>query len=608
MRTHRLSIQLSALIAVCLSAVISLPAHAEDYAAPGAIALDAANNLLIVAESGLNKLALVDIASRTVAQDIALSVSPSGIAIAPAGNVAYVSGGAENGKVVIVDLKGRTETGSFDAGHTPMSPVLSPDGKTLYICSRFTNEILVADVAAKTVVARIPASREPVAMAITPDGTRLAVANLLPAGASDGDFTAAAVTIVDCAAKQACATISLPNGSSGVRGVCISPDGRFAYFTHILARYHMPTTQLERGWMNTNALTIINVPEAKAVNSVLLDDVDLGAANPWGVACSADAQRLVVAHAGTHEISVIDLPRLHEKLDKVAGGTPVTEVSQKPEDVQNDLSFLVGIRKRVKLAGNGARDIVLAGDTAFATEHFSDTVGSVDLAAGARAKAQQIALGAKKEMSVQRKGEMFFNDAALCFQHWQSCASCHPDSRVDGVNWDLMNDGMGNPKNTKSMLFSHETPPVMSLGVRDNAEMAVRAGIKFIQFAVRPEEDAVAIDEYLKSMKPIPSPHKGESVQRGKAVFEKAGCADCHSGQYYTDKSHYIVGTESNGESEFDTPTLCEVWRTAPYLHDGRAATLKDMLTKFNTDDSHGKTSKLTEAELNDLIAYVSSL
>jgi cytochrome c peroxidase len=138
--------------------------------------------------------------------------------------------------------------------------------------------------------------------------------------------------------------------------------------------------------------------------------------------------------------------------------------------------------------------------------------------------------------------------------------------------------------------------------------MAVRAGIKFIQFAVRPEEDAVAIDEYLKSMKPVTSPHKGEAVQRGKAVFEKAGCMKCHSDKYYTDKQHYDVGTESNGETEFDTPTLIETWRTGPYLHDGRAATMKDMLTKFNAEDRHGKTSTLKAEELNDLIEYVLSL
>ena len=52
----------------------------------------------------------------------------------------------------------------------------------------------------------------------------------------------------------------------------ISPDGKYVYATHILARYQMPTTQLERGWMNTNALSIIDVEARKLLNTVLLDD------------------------------------------------------------------------------------------------------------------------------------------------------------------------------------------------------------------------------------------------------------------------------------------------------------------------------------------------
>ncbi|MCX5758877.1 MAG: c-type cytochrome, partial [Candidatus Hydrogenedentes bacterium] len=388
----------------------------------------------------------------------------------------------------------------------------------------------------------------------------------------------------------------------------ISPDGKFAYATHILGRYQMPTTQLERGWMNTNALSIVQIAEQRLVNSVLLDDVDLGAANPWGVACSADGRFICVAHAGTHEISLIDAAKLHERLDKVASGVPVTEVSQKPEDVPNDLSFLVGIRQRVHLPGNGPRGIACAGNSVFAAQYFTDNLGVVDLSPDARLKAQAIALGPEKEISVVRKGEMFFNDAGLCFQHWQSCESCHPDARSDALNWDLLNDGMGNPKNSKSMLYAHRTPPSMSLGIRDNAETAVRAGIKFIQFAVRPEEDAKAIDEYLKALTPVASPYAGEAAQRGKAVFEQAGCLQCHVEPLGTDLHSYEVGTETEMDKKpFDTPSLTEVWRTAPYLHDGRATTIMNVLTTFNKGDKHGKTSNLSQDQLKDLAAFVLS-
>ena len=57
-----------------------------------------------------------------------------------------------------------------------------------------------------------------------------------------------------------------------------------------------------------------------------------------------------------------------------------------------------------------------------------------------------------------------------------------------------------------------------------------------------------------------------------------------------------------------DTPTLIEIWRTAPYLHDGSAGTLGDVLTTANPHDRHGKTSHLRSAQIDDLVAYLLSL
>jgi cytochrome c peroxidase len=323
---------------------------------------------------------------------------------------------------------------------------------------------------------------------------------------------------------------------------------------------------------------------------------------------------LVVAHAGTGELSVIDRPGLHEKLARVAAGQRVTPASVAAGDVPSDLGFLEGLRRRIKLPGKGPRGVVLVGPAAWAAEYFTDSLGVVDIAPGLRTEARSVRLGPDKPVTPARMGERCFNDADLCLQQWQSCASCHPDARADGLNWDLINDGLGNPKNAKSMLLAHRTPPTMISGVRATAELAVRAGIRLIQFARRPEAEAAAIDEYLKSLRPVPSPHLvagqlSESARRGQAVFESAGCSNCHAGELATDLKSYDVGTgpDQLGNKDFDTPTLVEVWRTAPYLYDGRAATILDVLTRFNKNDQHGATSKLTKQQLADLAEYVLS-
>jgi cytochrome c peroxidase len=57
-----------------------------------------------------------------------------------------------------------------------------------------------------------------------------------------------------------------------------------------------------------------------------------------------------------------------------------------------------------------------------------------------------------------------------------------------------------------------------------------------------------------------------------------------------------------------DTPTLRGLWRTAPYLHDGSAATLREVLTTRNAGDRHGVTSTLSPTDLDDLETFLLSI
>ncbi|MDP2898723.1 MAG: cell surface protein [bacterium] len=587
------------------------PVAQTDYLSPLALLPDKEGKVLYVAEATAKQVAVFDTESGKVVRTISLEDQPGGLALSPDGECLYVTGASPNGCVCVVNLKEEKVIGRISVGHTPTAPVVSPDGKTLYVCNQFNNDISVIDLVAQKEVSRIGVLREPIAAALTPDGKHLFVANHLPAGPADADYVAAEVSVIDTAERRVVANIQLHNGSTGLRDICISPDGKHAYVTQILSRYPLPTTQLDRGWMNTNALAVLDVANHRVVNTVLLDNVDLGAANPWGVACTADGKRICVTHAGTHEVSVIDRAKLHEKIAGAAAGKQVSPVSSSAEDVPNDLAFLVDIRERIKLTGKGPRGVAVIGTKVYAAECFTDSIGVVDISQS-RPKPQSLPLGEKRPLTTVRKGELNFHDADLCFQKWQSCSSCHPGARADALNWDLLNDGIGNPKNTKSLLLAHKTPPAMISGVRGDAEAAVRAGIKHIQFMVRPEEDAVAIDEYLKSLEPVPSTHLvngklSEEAERGRKVFEKAGCADCHPAPLYTDMKKHNVGTGKDREenSEFDTPTFIEVWRTAPYLYDGRAVTVTEVLTEFNRDDKHGVTSSLSERELADLIEFV---
>jgi YVTN family beta-propeller protein len=586
---------------------------AGEWAAPVAIQSAADGGRVFVAAARSRCLDECDLGSGKVRPLCHLPAVPSGVALTRELDRLFVTCGDADGSICEVSLPaGRART-IIRTGHTPMSPLVSRDGKRLYFCLRFNNQVVVIDTATRKEIRRISVGREPVSLDETLDGRFLFVAHHLPSGRADVGLVAATIGVVDLEAGSMTQELSLPNGSSLVREVRLSPDGRYAAVTHNLARFQVPTTQLERGWMNTSALSVLDVSHQAIIGTVLLDEVDRGLANPWAVVWNKSGERLFITHAGTHELSVIDFPGLLAKVTTWRGKKAESTV-----DPADDLAFILGFRQRVKLAGNGPRSMALAGHVLAVGNYFSDSIDTLDLS-DATLTPRPIQLRPASAPSELRLGEQYFNDATICFQGWQSCASCHSsDARVDGLNWDLLNDGIGNPKNSKSLLYAHRTPPAMSMGVRYTAEAAVRAGLQHILFAVPAEAIARPMDGWLQSLEPAQSPYLvkrqlSKAAASGKLLFNSARtrCASCHTPGLFTDLRSYDVGTTTGSPDAarpLDTPTLIELWRTGPYLHDGSAATIRDVLTTRNPADRHGATTKLSERELTDLVEYLLSL
>jgi len=531
--------------------------------------------------------------------------NPSGVALAREPERLIVTSTGVSNCIVLLEPRTGRVVSSWAAENGVCSPVLSGDGRALYVCNRYANTVWLLRPGSGRVVARATVEREPVSASLSGDGKCLAVANLLPTGPANQPVVRAAVSLLDAHSLKLLRTVSLPNGSTSVRGVAFHPERRLCAVVHNLAQFHGAATQVEHGWMNASALTLVWTGPDQRVVTIVLDEARRGAANPSAVAWSPDGRQLCVAHAGTHELSIVDFKALEQKL----AGAPAGQVI-------GDFAFLRGIRERLALRGNGPRALVVSQGMAYAGEFFSDSVSTVDLSA--RSVTGVISLTAGTPSDREREGERLFHDATICHQGWQSCASCHPEGRVDGLNWDLLNDGAGNPKNTKSLVLCCQTPPAMSLGVRETAEDAVRSGLRHILFAKRPETEAAAIDAYLRSLRPMPSPRltKGAltaSARRGKTIFEspRTGCSTCHPPGLFTDLRPYDVGTHApydKASDKFDTPTLVELWRTAPYLHDGSAATVREVLTTRNPHDQHGRTGKLSRRQIDDLCAYLLSL
>jgi len=618
--------------AFVLSMTFCMACFAADYISPEYMQISPDGKNIYVTAATSKKVIVIDVASSKVVSEIKLAANPGGIAVAADGTL-YVCCGGFSGKLFKISDTGSV-LGVVSVGHTPISPVVSADGKSVYVACRFNNAVVKVNAATMQLQKTIRVLREPHALAFGADEKLLFVVNHLPATRATDDIVAAAVSVIDTSTDKVVKETMLPNGSTGVRGICATPDGTMIYVTHTFGRYQLPTTQLERGWMNTAGLSILDGKSGDYINTVLLDNVDLGAANPWGVNTSPCGKYLFVTHAGTSEVSIIDRIALHERLNKAAKGEKVTEVTYGSDAVPNDLSFLVSIRRRIRLNGNGPRGVIATKDWLYVSLYYSDTLVKLKYDSE-RPKVVDLPLGNKIDLTKDpvRRGEMLWNDGSMCFQQWQSCASCHPDGRSDALNWDLLNDGTGNPKQTKNMVYSHLTAPTMVTGIRPNMEACNRKGLTHIQFVVRPEKDAECIDAYVRSLKPVPSPYlvmskgimglgKGKltlskEARRGKKLFFSAGCAHCHppsksgpGGQaLFTNFKKYDLGLGVGNEEgrEFDTTALVEIWRTAPYLYDGRAMTISEVLTKCNSDDIHGITQPLQPDELKALEEYILS-
>jgi hypothetical protein len=223
----------------------------------------------------------------------------------------------------------------------------------------------------------------------------------------------------------------------------------------------------------------------------------------------------------------------------------------------------------------------------------------------------------------------------MALKQWIACNSCHFEGEHDGQTWRFAFAG---PRNTTSLLGMIETYPLRWSGEWDesaDSEFANRKenfGSGLIEGEMNctllppdcvnhpPNQgrayDLDALASFIDALQMPQSPAQalgaplGEAEQRGQALFHDPalGCITCHPPPLYTDLQMHDVGTATLDERigpAYDTPTLRGLYNSAPYFHDGSAATLYDTLTRPSQGGEHDVMDILTEVEIQDLIAFL---
>lgn len=133
-------------------------------------------------------------------------------------------------------------------------------------------------------------------------------------------------------------------------------------------------------------------------------------------------------------------------------------------------------------------------------------------------------------------------------------------------------------------------------------------------------------DKWIKGKANAISP----AAQRGFVLYNtKARCGICHSSWRFTDDGFHDIGVGAADrgraavtsvgivqlENAFKTPTLRNIDQRAPYMHDGSAATLEDVVDFYDKGEHHRDSIapeieplNLTAAEKSDLIAFLHTL
>lgn len=184
-----------------------------------------------------------------------------------------------------------------------------------------------------------------------------------------------------------------------------------------------------------------------------------------------------------------------------------------------------------------------------------------------------------------------------------SCSTCHFEGGSDGITWILPDADLQTPSLAGKVSLTEPVTWLSSVpSVTDEILLTTfdRMGGRGL------EPDVAAVIAAFVDTTPYPSPAPVDpaAAERGRVIFEgSAECATCHFGPALTDNLEHTMFDLTNVR----TPTLRGIAATPPYIHDGRAQTLTE-LVEMSERGGMGRTDHLSAADKADLVAYLRSL
>lgn len=545
-----------------------------------ALALTPDGSRVVVANPDSGSVSIVDAATGQMLAEVPVGEVPQ--TVAADDRTAFV---ATRESLRVVDLQQLRTTRAFAAGNDLFGVIA--DERWVYVTASGSSEVVVLDRNTLEIVRRIATEPYPRGLATDPARRRLYVTH----------FRSGRLSVID-SEKLTVERVLSPGLDHNLSQSIVVAENRL----------YLPQTRSNASnqalLFDTTVFPVVAVFDATSGENlnrerISIDVVDRPVNMPLDAVSTAGG-KLYVVNAGSDDVSVIDL----------ATRRAVAHID----------------------VGSNPRGIALAADerVAYVNNTLSGTVSLIDTSTDsviATIRTTHIPLPPDI-----LNGKILFHTSArttLSKDRWISCATCHFDGGTDGRTW-FFRDG---PRSTPALFGIGETLPMHWSGDLDELQdvedtiRTVQAGTGLatgesycepscnvgLPNAGRSKE----LDDLAAFMRAVRAPAgrpivDRDAAARGEMLFRdpRIGCATCHVAPLYTDRKKHDVGTgrgphERKGTS-FDTPSLRGVHDTAPYFHDGRTATLLDVVTAAT--GQHGNASGLNPGERHDLVEFLRSI
>lgn len=600
-----------------------------------------ASTRLWVVNPDSDTVAVIDTATNLRVAELAVGRQPVSVAVAGNGRIWVVNKAAASLSLINAATLAVERTVALEPGSQPHGLAFAPTAGTAFVALEGSSQLLRLDAttAAQTAALSLPGPVRHVSL--RGDGSQALVTRFItPPLPGEGTATVntavggGEVHVVSTATMSLARTVLLRHSDrvdteaqgSGIPNylgaAVIAPDGATAW---------VPSKQdnIRRGTLrNGQNLDFQNTVRAISSRIDLAtftedparrvdhDNSSLGSA----AAFHPNGAYLFVALETSREVAVMDAYGSRE-LFKVDVGLAPQAVAVSADGrtlyVQNFMSRSVSVLDLGALLGQGLREV---GTRA--------TVGTT---------------GVERLPAQVLQGKQLFYDARdprLSRDRYMSCASCHSDGGQDGRTWDLTGFGEG-LRNTVSLKgragmghgllhWSGNFDEVQDFegqiralagGTGLMADAAYFAGTRSEPLGDRKtgvSADLDALAAYVASLNTVEtSPFRNAdgsltaAAAAGQVAFERNNCASCHTGSRFSASSlaggMRAVNTLMPGSGSrlgapltgVDVPTLRGLWATAPYLHNGNAATLEAAVAAHTAAPA---------ADLPNLAAYLRSI